>query len=89
MADNNKIFALRKKSRYGLFSATCNRGIGKCTVSVSIYGFGDLIEVKKGSKLITSVDTNEDDWGFEEINEGEYNINGYHLILGKCLKRWK
>jgi len=86
---NDMFFGPRDVLRYGLFSATCDRGVGRCTVSISIYGFGDLIEIKKGESFITSVDTNEDDCDFEQTGKNEYDINGYHVILGKCLKRWR
>lgn len=84
------MFTLRDKKRYGCFSAECDE-LGKVTVSIEPYGFGELISVCRKGEQVTEVDT------LESCVEARYEETDDYLLIdeytirkpfGKCLKRY-
>ena len=71
--------ALRDKSRYGRFVTECE-GIGKVTVKIEPYSFGEIFSVYKDGKQLTWLYTldEESEWRYDETDDyiiiDEYRI---------------
>ena len=84
------MITMSDRKRYGCFSAECDE-LGKVTVSVSPYGFGELIALCKDGEQVAEIDTSEPGV------EARYDENDDYLLIeeyrirkpyGKCLKRY-
>jgi hypothetical protein len=90
------MIGLRDKKRYGLFKA--NSELGEVRISIRIYGFGELFEVKgkdkNGENFEIRVDTSTGSYGYNETYD---YIELYDECEGvkiykpfvRCLKRYK
>lgn len=84
MCDTLK-FGLRDEHNYGTFEGVledCPSG-SAVVVEVSIYGWGDLVEVYKNGKCILSVDTVSEDCYEYERRNNILRINEYKIVLSK------
>ena len=84
------MLTMRNEKRYGCFSAECDE-LGKVTVDVSPYGFGELITICRNGEIVAEADTSkpETEAFYEEDDDfltiGEYRIRKPY---GKCLRRY-
>lgn len=65
---------LRDEERYGRFIAECD-GIGKVTVEIEKYSFGEIISIHKNGKQLAWVDT------LDETEEIRYEETDDYLLI--------
>lgn len=83
MCDTLK-FGLRDEHNYGTFEGVLE-GCSSCPVivKVSIYGWGDLVEIYKNGNCILSVDTVSEDCYEYERRNNILRINEYKIVLSR------
>ena len=79
---------LRDKARYGLFKANSN--VGEVKIDISISGFGELFKVYKDNKMITWVDSiDEEDYYYEDTEMLCIKSITIYKPFIRCLKRYR